>query len=441
MNKSYATTLFVLLFASLALAIPTKKMLPKNLMNDRFFAANSREASMEYQGTVMLNSLSTPDEAAVRKQIEKQVPFLFGILSANQQQGVPKRDHKIQLISTQLARAGVYAIQYKFVGTIQIEGNLPSVRLLLPVNPSTIHQDAAKTPACLDEGHPDAHYFWYYYNPRKPGCGLKEGIHYNIVSALLKYKLNTQATYPEYAKLIDSKNVITINIIFGMDDGSKSLNPMESYDYNAYNYRDFRAGQLMQGFKSKIYSKTDVTKLVGTSPQTPYIEELTKAIPNRPTVRILMFFGPIDSYSGVTFHRYLAASLKAASVTIYTGHSGLGEYLDIKLIEKSIGGKLELPKDRYQIVFWNGCSSYPYYNQMYFDLKTTMQDPTGTKNMDAIANGLATLFTAIEPSSSALVNAVSLWAETGKRTSYQEIITAADTDNLISVSGDEDNGN
>ena len=114
-------------------------------------------------------------------------------------------------------------------------------------------------------------------------------------------------------------------------------------------------------------------------------------------MKIRMWYGDTDTYQGRAFHHFYSQSLSSASVVIYAGHSGLGEYLSPEAIYRRSGLKLNLPKERYQILFFNGCNSYPYYNLEYFAKKSTEQDPNGTKNLDIITNGLPTYFYAIPP--------------------------------------------
>jgi hypothetical protein len=56
-----------------------------------------------------------------------------------------------------------------------------------------------------------------------------------------------------------------------------------------------------------------------------------------------------------------------------------------------------------------------------------------------MTNGLATYFSAITPSNQAVMAAILNFAESGFKTSYQDIITKADSGNLLSILGDDDN--
>jgi hypothetical protein len=158
------------------------------------------------------------------------------------------------------------------------------------------------------------------------------------------------------------------------------------------------------------------------------------------TIEILVFFGPtgIDEESAA-FHYYFKDALENSAVMMYDGHSGLGGHLDLAGIESMRGFRFAPAKNRYQVYFFNSCSSYTYYNDMYFSRKRTQKDEDGTKNLDIMTNGLATYFSTIQDANGALIKAIDTWASSGKWTSYQELAKQIDSDNLFGVNGDEDN--
>jgi hypothetical protein len=124
---------------------------------------------------------------------------------------------------------------------------------------------------------------------------------------------------------------------------------------------------------------------------------------------------------------------------MYDGHSGLGGHLDLDSIQSNEGFQINPAKDRYQIYFFNSCTSYSYYNTMYFDRKKSATDPKGTKNLDIFTNGLETYFSVMHTTNMALVSAIETWAATGRKASYQSLASQIDSDNLFGVNGDEDN--
>ena len=127
---------------------------------------------------------------------------------------------------------------------------------------------------------------------------------------------------------------------------------------------------------------------------------------------------------------------------MYEGHSGLGENLDLESIESSLNEKITL-SNRYQIYFFNSCTSYRYYNDNYFQRKISTFDPKGTKKLDILANGLATTFYSMPYSSAALSmaleKALDYVSTNSGFLSYQELAKQMDSNNLFGINGDEDN--
>lgn len=226
-----------------------------------------------------------------------------------------------------------------------------------------------------------------------------------------------------------------------MDNSSLDWNPKSSKDLSAQSYRQLKQALTQWGYQSKVWSAQEIKNFFGNLGyygSQPFVEELVKQTP-KGLVKYRIFFGASTIYEGIAFQKMLAHSLMNSSIMLYAGHSGLGEYLNLDLMQNNAQLKMQANQQRYQIYYFNSCSSYPYYNSQYLNLKKTSSDPKGTKNLDIITNGLSTFFVAIAPSSFALMQAIELFSTQGKKTTYQEIMNKANSDNLIGISGDEDN--
>ena len=92
--------------------------------------------------------------------------------------------------------------------------------------------------------------------------------------------------------------------------------------------------------------------------------------------------------------------LRESDVFIYDGHSGLGGYLEVGRL---FGNRRQtLPTDKYQIFFFNGCSTFSYYNFDFLELKKTAADPQGTKNLE-ILNTTTQAFFLLGPGNAAFL--------------------------------------
>lgn len=407
----------------------------------RFYSPTASEYTLSFNFKVELIKQSQPTETEIKTAIDKQVGFLFGSFSNQYRTGVPKADHEVVVTGLSQNR-GAWVANYQYRGTVLVSSGPTTYSFYLPLNPYTIWTLATSNTtsryACGDEHYPYEKYFWYFFNPKAYGCPLVENKDYIQVTGQLSLSNNTKQTFPEYERLFVNQEM-TVHILFGMDNSSLDWNPNSSKDLSAVSYRQLKSVLSKWGYQGRAWTPSEIQQFFGqTGYQTPSVEEFSKNT-SKGTIRYRLFFGSSTIPDGIGFFKFLNLSIRSSSVMIYAGHSGLGEYLNLDLIQNYAQFKIETDKNRYQIYFFNSCSSYPYYNSQYFNLKKSASDPKGTKNLDIITNGLATLFSSIAPSIASVMYALETYAVQSKKTSYQDIINNANSDNLIGINGDEDN--
>lgn len=413
-----------------------------------YVGKDSTEAIMNFDHEVELDSSREPSIDDAKKQIDQQVVHLFGPMGSAEFTGVPKGNHEITNIKISSDRRSKdrYTVRYHYKGTTVIKnGPEDEYEVLLPNNPDKIYEQGlvdGEAP-CTDSTHSQEEYFWYFWNPSKWRCPLQENEHYKRVTTSIERLENTTESYPEYDRLADEDGVISIHVFFGMDNPFAERNPQNSEDINAGNYREFKQSLLSQklGFKSKkVWSRDDIYTVATSKPtNVPFVEELEKVTP-KAKLLVRLFFGPTDSgYYSQAFYHFFDDALSNSSVMIYAGHSGLGKYLSLPGIKRASGLPLRPNANRYQIYYFNSCSSYPYYNEMFFNEKRSEEDSKGTKNLDIFTNGLSTFFHVLHDTDLAVVKAVNAWATGKGRVSYQGLAEDIDSGNLFGINGDEDN--
>lgn len=405
--------------------------------SDLFYTGfESSEAFVEFTHWVEYESPLPPGRLQQEDQVERQIAHLFGPLAAARFPAVPKTDHEVQITDMVKTTNNVYRISYTYRGHFAVRYGVDhKLNIYLPNNPDTIY-----TAGEVDFNYPctDSHYqgegdFWYFWNPANYGCPLKIGKDYAFVQARLLRLPNEKVSYPEYARLADSNGDLDISLFFGMDSPSRKPDPRRSDDVNANNFTRTAAALKQLGFTSTERSSNNVY-------YSEVFEKTYSGLNTVRTIRVKTYFGPTGINENVTaFHQLLKYALEKDAVMIYDGHSGLGGHLDLQSIERNLGTAISFPQDRYQILFFNSCSSYPYYNTQYFERKKTLTDPRGSKNLDVLTNGLSTYFNTIANSNFALLNALDTYAQNGQRTTYQKLAQQIDSENLFGVNGDEDN--
>lgn len=140
------------------------------------------------------------------------------------------------------------------------------------------------------------------------------------------------------------------------------------------------------------------------------------------------------------FLNLATAGLETADIFIYDGHSGLGSYMNLSRFEKHLGRPLKLPLNKSQIFYFNGCSTFPYYNAVYFALKRTTEDPVGSRHLDIITTSVGATFDVGARHDAAFLGGLLL----GKYPTWQKILDEIyEVDpvesTLSHVNGDEDN--
>ena len=418
-----------------------------------YVGAKSTEANYSFKAQVETRSATPPTEAQALEIIERQVQHLHGPWTIAPSKAALKENHRIEIESIDTEERGRHVISYAYAGTIVLEqrmgpteGDRGKFDALLPVDPDRIYEAGmvGDHNPCTDPHYQAEGDFWYFWNPMKYGCRLKEGTDYlRVAGDFVRFK-NTTETYPEYHRLVDPETgKLEISVLFGMDDPeAHDTNANMSRDVNAPNYRAIRSELVQMGFTATRLGGVEKYQLIRDKKalsESFTLERLTKSTP-KGTIEILMYFGAsgIDEKSRA-FHFLYKRALEKSAVMLYNGHSGLGGHLDIRNIEELQGIDISLPRNRYQIYYFNSCSSYSYYNLEYFKRKRTKLDRAGSKNLDIFANGLSTYFHVMHETDMALIRAIDAYATRGEWKSYQQMAREIDSDNLFGINGDEDN--
>jgi hypothetical protein len=430
----------------------------------KHYSKLATEAEMEYQTRIEIDSNRDLRlwrenrllERAILAKIENQVSHMFGSLSHppfGNKKAAPKTDHELEILQVEQTKPQLYEVTYHYQGTLLVEkGHVyeeaESLLFYLPNNPDRIYAYGLvdnKNP-CTDPTYQSEGDFWYFWNPHNWGCPLIRGEHYHQVTGSLKRLPNTTISYPEYNRMVQNDE-IPVFVIFGMNHQDEIRDPYEAAfenpgEYvNAPNYVNVSDWLVRAGYEKKLesFSELFLEKPDPQIDQMVTLESFTKATP-KATLKFYLFYGPtgVNESESPLFHIFYLTGLHYASAVLYNGHSGLGGNLNMDHFDAIYQHAAPNP-DQYQIYYFNSCSSYPYYNEMYFGRKITEKDPHGTKNLDIITNGLSTYFSVIDDTSLMFLRLMDAWAADDITFSFQDFANSADTQNLLGINGDEDN--
>jgi hypothetical protein len=410
-----------------------------------FWAKEATETVFSFHNYIEFEAYQEPSQSDIQRHINYQLSYMVGSFENAIITHAPKMDHHINITSHLKIADHLWRADYDYTGTVVVRDEVSeSLKVNLPIRPYEIYKNSIVEkngrryyPCSSNSDHTEATYFWYFWNPENPGCPLKIEKDYLNVTGSIERKNNTVQTFPEYEKMVvDGK--LDIYLIIGMDNNSKPKNPNTSGDLNALTWRELKEYLLNNDYKISPEETNLYKTLYPQLEQTSFLEVYFKDTP-RGKVIIRLFFTPSVGFQAKHFYLMLKEAMMNSSLIIYSGHSGIGEYLDLSKMSVLSDLEFKANQNRYQIYFFNGCNSYPYYNTQYFNLKKTALDPQGTLNLDILTNGLATYFNNLTPSNEVVLKALFDWTEKGMKTSYQQIILGADSDNLLSINGDEDN--
>lgn len=400
----------------------------------------------------------TTDEIGNSKRLARllvsdQARYLYGAMSNSKVKGVPIGKPKIEIESIERLSDSMTRVQFHYQGKILLQnGPRRHYKFYLPRDPSEegIYDPAVDPKSGInlatDDHYNDFGNYWYFWEPKRKGSPLKQGVHFDEVQGQIRRLNNTTRSYPEYERLVDPRTGdIPITLFFGMDKEEHVRNPIKGREFGAYGYRGARAHLINLGFVPEAVSSLELRNILDLQ-RVPYSKfTFERFVKQTSKARLVadMFYGPTGLIENSrAFHYFYKNALEKSSIVIYDGHTGFEENIELNLIEEAEGFKIKKKPQKYQILFLNGCSSFPFFNDSYRVLKGRRY---ATKSLDLMANGLPTSFDSDQHATKAFLEAVNLWATQGKKTSYQtlakriEQFTFLGETNLFTVGGDQDN--
>ncbi|MBA2404857.1 MAG: hypothetical protein H0V66_08815 [Bdellovibrionales bacterium] len=415
---------------------------------DKYFGARSTEATLKFEAAIEVSTDkaltvdalngSSAKANAIREKVNHQLQFLIGhfqsvsFVDSYKYPGVLGDKHDFKFISVDPKKGSRQVLKYRFEGKTVFhtrvfeKSDTVSIPLRLPNNPQTFFKKGLVNGEnkCTDEHYNSEGDLFYFWDPDKYGCPLKDNSTDVLrIEGNLERLKNTVSTYPEYNRLYKAEE-LKISVFLGYIEDEPSVSRTKDDGYLTYK----ELGKELEGFGYKIIEQKNFKKL-------NYITKFEKTFRNQLGVQQKVIISILLSDSSVgtkddTFVDYFSEALKTSQLVAYDGHSGLGGNLEYERFSSN-----KLP-GFYQVFFFNGCSSYPYFNQMYFN-----QKPAGKKNLEIITAGLPTLTSTSTSNMMAFINPFIH----GKVHSYQTLMRSLEKSNgeestyLMGVNGDEDN--
>lgn len=429
-----------------------------------YYGKASTEAILEYESSadIAFNQKATLKDlqksgkiqASVLELLDAQIQHLMGTFQSQSfldefgYPGVLGETYTIDFKEFTKLKDGRALVKYSFHGKVvfhsdSFQGKKSiSIPLKLPKAPDQIYALGLKGEVnkCTDEHYNSEGDFWYFWDPDMRGCPLK-GDFENVLrfNGRLKRLANTTSTYPEYDLLYgDNENgsLMKTSLFLGYIEEIESLTIPNRKDDGYIAFTEVEQSLVDLGYELK--EKEDAfrenargAKLKGINFSRLYEKKLQTKLGKTILSQVEILLSDTDINSkDETFHRHYTTALENSDLIAYDGHSGLGSYLNLDWLPA-----FSFKPKKYQIIYFNGCSSYPYYNGTYFAAKG------GTKYMDLITSGLPTLTNTSSPNMMSFATPFL----TGSLQSYQRLLNQIEISNgdngtyLVGVNGDEDN--
>ena len=400
-----------------------------------YFGTDVTQNEFSFKADILiLKSKGDPTEKLLSTEVKETMKYALGYMH---KEGSIYGGFKTKIINIQSQSPEYYKVTYSYSGRILLAKPVKEYSLLIPLLPRRLLEISKMKCHDLKEEVDEGNY-WYAWNPYLKDCPFIANVHYTKIKIKFSPIKQETASYPEYKRLIVDGQ-LKATIFFGANHQNKNWNPLDAKqkDPGAISYQTNRKYLLNLGFTVRHVSKEELSKAYKLKSKfLPFTEELTKITP-KGILRFRLHFlsTMLFETEALAFHHLFKAALKNESIIMYDGHSGIGRNLNLKNIELQTGQKI-LMNPNYQIIYLGSCMPYSYYVDMFFQKKSSENDPNGTKNLDIMAYGKEALFGS--PEDIRLIAAIYNYMVVNRNTSYQQILT--DKPNyFFGVLGDEDN--
>jgi hypothetical protein len=461
-----------------AIALNTTNMFART-STAKLYGADSKEVEIRFEdsfliraesleqrlaGTFNLEAFSSKDQSTIAQAAKLQVLHLYGVFSYHEApinfayySGAILESQYPKIIRIK-EESGKWRVYYSyedkavfFKPLFNALENPNELRFYMPNEPNEIYAQSIPNPEnvnavtgyplnpCTDENDQSDLGYWYYWSPSREGCLRQIKDHIHEVVASIVPTARTRLTYPEYSQLFSPKDgVLNMRVIYGQDLDYENPEDIGRKTFES----EFRI------FKSWKDSSNNARFVVKNDE--PFYKRLESTNQN-PPILLELHYSNTDTPA---FDELARASLQSSDVMVFAGHSYEDYYFDLERLFES--PQTALPKDQYQIFYFDACTTYSYFGDKYFDAKKSDTDSVGSKTLDLVTNAIGAPFlvdttSGVDRESNTTVFTRSLlgWPSQGesleKLQSWQQILkqisknSGANYTSLTLVKGDEDN--
>lgn len=279
---------------------------------------------------------------------------------------------------------------------------------------------------CVDFGAHDvtSGNMWYYYRPERSGCDIADADVVRFTADVSVSDINTTGKYPEYHKVWEDDALHVLAVFGKYEDGATTASDAGIAAYNKFN----------KAVKAQLGS--GVVSTPTTVPSSPGVgtPDITweKTLPDGKKVKVTALLVDNVREGGAAFEARYAELSGPADFIVYNGHAGLGANI------RKLARMGEWEEGQYTIVFMNGCDTYAYVDSALADARAEINadDPTGTKHLDMMTNGMPSFFADMSDATMAVFRGLLSYDDP---MTYEQIMANIASEEVVLVSGEQDN--
>ena len=381
-----------------------------------------------FEGRMLSSTSYDPD-----KMIEQQLLFTIGQLNGDKAVG---RLDQLKLENVEVTRSDrSYLITYRASMLVawSKDVSIPETYMLklpydLTWNGIPNFTEKYKTSCVAWGAHDvDESSIWYYYRPERYNCTLAESDIIETEARITTSPVMTTGKYPEYHKVWED-DVLEAVVVFGIADEDANVEEDAGY-YGFQTYHD----RLIKSLQDRWASDIKVTPEVNFRPDPSQTDITVEAVlPSGKRIKATALLVDNVLTAGIDFDTRYEELSRYADLIVYNGHAGLGANV------RALANKGDWQEGQYSVVFMNGCDTYAYVDEALFEAHAAVNedDDTGRKYVDVVNNAMPSFFFSMPSATMALVDG--LLSYDSPRT-YEEMFARVDPDQVILVTGEEDN--
>jgi len=273
---------------------------------------------------------------------------------------------------------------YQFSGEFLIESELEKLqnfKIILPINPETIFKSASRYKHyCSKSGYRGVESTFYWaWSPKIKYCSLQINKDYIEIRIESSVRIVQDKIHLSDEFLVDGE--YNLFYYFGSDYFS-----LRKFGMSEKAYLDISRQLRRAGF-SIVRNSNMLSEITGKTRTFSKFLHLEGSINGKKAKAFIMLGNPTYHTPDAKkeFFKFTKYALENGSSYSYFGHAGLGSVFNLDLAEQEYGEKINYNINQKQIIYLDGCNTFFYSTNFFFEKKYL------NNSLILISNGISIL--------------------------------------------------